>query len=239
MNQIFSNKLLLFFIIIFLSIIIVFFVCKFNKINFKTNLKSQQEFIEDIPPTEDLMREHGILNRVLLSYEEIVKRLDNNKNFKIDNLKQGALIIRNFIEDYHEKLEEQYIFSRFQKAGKLVDLVNSLLDQHKAGRILTDQIIDLANEDKVSDSNNKQKLIQAIKSFIIMYRVHEYREDTELFPAFRSLITQKEFEELADLFEDTEHELFGKEGFQGILKQVEIIEKDLDIYDINKFTTNS
>ena len=86
MNQIFSNKLLLFFIIIFLSIIIVFFVCKFNKINFKTNLKSQQEFIEDIPPTEDLMREHGILNRVLLSYEEIVKRLDNNKNFKIDNL---------------------------------------------------------------------------------------------------------------------------------------------------------
>ena len=64
-----------------------------------------------------------------------------------------------------------------------------------------------------------------------MYRVHESREDTELFPAFRSLITQKEFEELADLFEDTEHELFGKEGFQGILKQVEIIEKDLDIYD--------
>lgn len=236
MNQFFYNKLLLFFIIVFLSIIIVFVVCKFNKINFKTNAKSQQEFIEDIPPTEDLMREHGILNRILLTYEEIVKRLDNNKNFKIDNLKQGALIIRNFIEDYHEKLEEQYIFSRFQKAGKLVNLVNSLLEQHKAGRILTDQIIDLAQDSKVSDPKNKKILIQAIKSFIIMYRVHESREDTELFPEFRSLITQKEFEELADLFEDTEHKLFGNEGFEGILNQVELIEKDLDIYDINKFT---
>ncbi len=236
MNQIFSNKLLLSFIIVFAAIIIVFIVLKFNKINFNPAQKTQQEFIEDIPPTEDLMREHGILNRVLLIYEEIVKRLDNNKNFNIENLKKSASIIRNFIEDYHEKSEEQYIFTRFQKAGKLLDLVNSLLEQHQAGRVLTDQIINLSQQDKISDPKNKQQLIFAIKSFIIMYRVHETREDTELFPEFRTLITIKEFEELADIFEDTEHELFGKEGFEGILKQVEEIEKELDIYDINKFT---
>ena len=34
----------------------------------------QEEKEEEIPPTEDLMREHGVLNRILLIYEEIIKR---------------------------------------------------------------------------------------------------------------------------------------------------------------------
>lgn len=30
---------------------------------------------EEVPPTEDLMREHGVLKRVLLIYEEAERRL--------------------------------------------------------------------------------------------------------------------------------------------------------------------
>jgi hypothetical protein len=44
-------------------------------------MKSEKEEFA-IPPTEDLMKEHGILSRVLLIYEEIIKRIDNN-NFKL------------------------------------------------------------------------------------------------------------------------------------------------------------
>src|ERR1700758_346024 len=31
---------------------------------------------EEVAPAEDLMREHGVLNRVLLIYEEALRRLD-------------------------------------------------------------------------------------------------------------------------------------------------------------------
>ena len=41
-------------------------------------------------------------------------------------LSRAAGIIRHFIEEYHEKLEEQHLFPRFRKAGKLVELVNVL-----------------------------------------------------------------------------------------------------------------
>ena len=69
-----------------------------------------------------------------------------------------------------------------------------------------------------------------------MYRPHEAREDTVLFPAIRSLMTAKEFDELGDQFEEKEHKLFGEHGFEDIVAQVAEIEKKLGIYDLAQFT---
>jgi hypothetical protein len=35
--------------------------------------------MEEIPPTEDLMREHGVLKRILLIYEDVILRLHGQK----------------------------------------------------------------------------------------------------------------------------------------------------------------
>jgi hypothetical protein len=68
--------------------------------------QSKQEEIEVGPP-EDLMREHGVLKRVLLIYGEALRRLDAKQDFPPYALADAAGIIRSFIEDYHEKLEEE------------------------------------------------------------------------------------------------------------------------------------
>ena len=72
----------------------------------------------EIPLTEDLMREHGLLNRVLLVYEEIIRRIDADENFSLSTLNNAVSIIKSFIEDYHEKLEEDYLFPLFEKHRK-------------------------------------------------------------------------------------------------------------------------
>jgi hypothetical protein len=59
-----------------------------------------------VSPVEDLMREHGVLKRVLLIYEEGLRRLDAKQDVPLKALADGARIIRSFIEDYHGKLEE-------------------------------------------------------------------------------------------------------------------------------------
>src|SRR5262245_27465279 len=84
---------------------------------------------EGVAPPEDLMREHGVLNRILLIYEESARRLDARKPMPIETLASAADIIRRFIEQYHEKLEEEHLFPRFEKANKLVDLVATLRKQ--------------------------------------------------------------------------------------------------------------
>src|SRR5947208_12734260 len=86
---------------------------------------------ENVSPTEDLMREHGVLRRLLLVYGEVVRRIEANQEIAPDPVAHAAKIIRAFIEDYHERDEEEYIFPRFQKAGKMTDLVAVLLQQHQ------------------------------------------------------------------------------------------------------------
>ena len=103
----------------------------------KSQEKEKEKKDEGVSPPEDLMREHGVLRRILLIYEDIQGRLNGNKEFPPETLSSAASIIQKFIEQYHEKLEEDYLFPRFEKAGKLVELVTLLKEQHEAGRRLT------------------------------------------------------------------------------------------------------
>src|SRR5438270_689808 len=98
----------------------------------KADKKDQPE--EEVGATEDLMREHGVLNRILLIYEEGLRRLRTKEDVSPDVFHKPALLVRQFVEDYHEKLEEKFIFPNFEKQSKLVDLVKVLREQHEAGR---------------------------------------------------------------------------------------------------------
>ena len=69
-----------------------------------------------------------------------------------------------------------------------------------------------------------------------MCQPHESREDRILFPAIRSLMTAKEFDEMGDRFEDKERQLFGEHGFETIVAQVAEFEKTLGIFDLSQFT---
>ncbi len=190
----------------------------------------------DVTPPEDLMREHGILNRALLIYEECLRRLREREKVELTVLVDAAKIIRTFIEDYHEKQEEDFLFPRFERAGKLVDLVKVLREQHQAGRRLTDQITKLATPATIREAEGSKELSATIEKFVRMYRPHEAREDTVLFPELRSVVTAKEFDELGDRFEENEHKLFGEHGFEDFVAKVAECEKKLGIYDLSQFT---
>jgi hemerythrin-like domain-containing protein len=192
--------------------------------------------VGDVSPVEDLMREHGGLNRILLIYDEGLQRLRSKSELDPTLIQKSAKLIQSFIEGYHEKLEEEYIFPRLKKAGKLNDLVDALLSQHVAGRKLTQTIITLSTVTRMKNTSDKGKLKDALTKFIRMYRPHEAREDTILFPAFKTMVTRRDYDQLGDQFEDKEHQLFGKEGFEGIIAQIAEIEKALGIYDLSNFT---
>ena len=181
------------------------------------------------------MREHGVLKRILLIYGEAVRRIDGKEDLPPEPLADSAKIIREFVEDYHEKLEEDFLFPRFKKANKLVDLVDVLLQQHQAGRRVTERILALSAAGLKSGAD-KSKLSAALSGFVRMYAPHEAREDTVLFPALHQIVSPHEYGALGEDFERKEHQLFGKEGFEGMVPRVAAIEKELGIYDLAQFT---
>lgn len=196
--------------------------------------KSEENPVEEISPIEDLMREHGVLNRILLIYEEIIHRIETQKTFPMDAFHESIEIMQKFIENYHEKLEEDYVFVEFEKNGKMLDLVQTLRAQHDRGRSLTEFI--LSNSNSISFKKQSKKIKDSLHQFIRMYRPHEAREDTVLFPEFKNIVSKEKYSSLGDIFEEKEQELFGKEGFETIVQDVAEIEKKLDIYRLSQFT---
>jgi hemerythrin-like domain-containing protein len=190
---------------------------------------------KEVSPPEDLMQEHGLLNRILLIYDHTRGQIASGQTPNLPALNASATIIRSFVEDYHEKQEEDYLFPRFRKAGQLTDLVDTLLRQHNAGRRITDQLLQLTKGPSVNTAETQQ-LVSLLTIFNTMYRPHEAREDTVLFPAFRELVSRHEYDSLGEEFENNEHKHFGKDGFETMVAKVADIEKQLGIYDLNQFT---
>jgi hemerythrin-like domain-containing protein len=191
--------------------------------------KGQKEEAE-VGPAEDLMREHGVLRRVMYLYDEAARRLEGGEKPPLDALATGAGIVRKVIEDYHEKLEENFVFPRMEKAKKLTDLTATLRRQHEAGRSVTASIV------KLSDGSGGKQLAQLLRVFNRMYRPHAAREDTVLFPAFHDLVGEKAYRELGDQFEDEEKKKLGKEGFEGAVAQVAKLEEQFGLSDLDQFT---
>jgi hemerythrin-like domain-containing protein len=189
---------------------------------------------DEVTPVEDLMREHGVLRRVMYLYDEAGLRLDGQHDVPLDALAACAGIVRRVIEEYHEKLEEDFLFPRFEKAGKLADLTAILRRQHEVGRVLTTQILALAKS-SLADADRRQ-LATTLRRFNHMYRPHAAREDTVLFPELRALVGAKTYDELGEQFEDKEKQMLGDHGFEHAVADVAKLEQAFGVDDLAKLT---
>jgi hemerythrin-like domain-containing protein len=185
---------------------------------------------DDVSTNEDLMREHGVLNRILLIYDEAIRRIASKNEFDPAILGKAAALIQKFIEDYHEKLEEDFLFPRFEKAEKHLDLIKTLRAQHAAGRVITNRV--LAAVKDAHFPNLRGELV----AFVRMYRPHEAREDTVLFPALHTIVSKHEYDALGEEFDRIEQKTFGGDGFDMAVDQVTALEKQLGVYDLAQFT---
>ena len=194
----------------------------------------EKEKEEEVTTNEDLMREHGVLNRVLLIYDEVHRRIQAKQDFDPAVIGSAAGLIKSFIEDYHEKLEENYLFPRFEQAGKMIELTVALRAQHAMGRRITERLMASAK----SKNKDHAAMAESLEQFVRMYRPHEAREDTVLFPAFHQIVSPHEYDALGEEFEGMERKTFGGDGFEMAVSKVADLEKKLGIYDLNQFTPN-
>lgn len=186
-----------------------------------------------ITATERLMRDSGVLLRILSIYDAGGRRLGGGEDIEGTIFTQAAETMRDFVHDYHEKQEQEHIFPLFKKAGRMVELVDVMQAQHAAGRKLTDRILELAP--KSTTKNERQAMIEAMQASIVLYRPHVARELTDVWPTLRTLVTPNEFDELGTLLTQEETEKLGAEGFDKTAKKVEALEKRIGINDLSQF----
>ena len=193
---------------------------------------------KEVTATEDLMREHGILRRALLVYQESVTKLRQDATaFPADALEKTAQLFRVFGEDYHEKrLEEGYIIPLIKKVqGPVAAYGDVLLAQHARGREITDYLLSVSKADRIP-TNQVEYVAKTLESFVRMYEHHAAIEDTVVFPAWKAATGSEEYDQLNDKFEDIENEVLGNDGFESALKRMEEIEAGLGLTNLDMFT---
>jgi hemerythrin-like domain-containing protein len=190
--------------------------------------KADHDDDDDVSATEDLMREHGVIRRVLVVYRECASRLRASPNAPVaEPLQRSAALMRKFGEDYHEKqLEEAHIFPALASSSA-ASITQTLLAQHKRGREITELV--LASTKTSIDAKGAETLARTLDAFARMYEEHAAIEDTVIFPAWKKALSKKQLAAMGDLFEDIEHKTFGKDGFEDAVAQIGEIEKALGI----------
>jgi hemerythrin-like domain-containing protein len=179
---------------------------------------------------EDLMREHGVIRRVLVVYRESAARLRTKPaSVPPDALQTAARLVRTFGEDYHERqLEEALVFPPVRKAGGPAGaLVDTLVAQHQRGREITDFV--LAVTAKGIGPNNADRLARALEAFARMYEAHSAQEDTVVYPAWKKTLSPAQLDETGELFEDIEHRTLGRDGFVDAVGVVGGVEQQLGL----------
>jgi hemerythrin-like domain-containing protein len=189
-----------------------------------------------VPPDVDLMEEHGILKRVLLAYQAALARMSAGGVPPAAAIHDSALIIHDFIEGFHEPLEEGYVFPALRQAGIEISTIDTLLIQHARGRERTQIILSGATPATLATRAAAAKVTEAMQLFIRMYEPHEAREDTVVFPSWRALLSAGQLEEMAGRFADLQDRQFGADAFTVMVRRVETIERTLGIYDLAQFT---
>ena len=193
---------------------------------------------EEIPAVEDLMREHGVLRRVLVIYREAAAFVRANFS-SVDGklIWRAADIFRRFGEAYHEQqLEEALVFPQVMKAGgEAALLVTNLIAQHVRGRQVTAFIQAKTAAGAVSGTD-ALPLAMALESFARMYEAHSAYEDTIVFLAWRKSLSKQALADVAGKFKDIETATFKGDGFGPALAEAAAIETAMRIHDLSHYT---
>jgi hemerythrin-like domain-containing protein len=187
---------------------------------------------------EILARQHGVICRAVAILEEIKGGMDAWMDLPPETIGGTVEIVRLFVIEHHQHMEEKHIFPVFEAAGKMSNLVGVLRKQHAAGSQLIGILRELYREFSAEDLEKRRTMACAIHLFSRMCRAHTAREDTALFPLLRRMMTQKAYAELSSGVKRAESEFLGRDGFDETIRKLADYENILGIGDLAGFTPN-
>ena len=193
---------------------------------------------EGVSATEDLMREHGVLRRLLVICRESATLLRASAaGFDSGALAAAADLFKSFGEDYHERqLEEQHILPAVRRAhGEAANLIDTLMAQHNRGREINTYIRNTCAAGRVATAQ-VEPLSQTLEAFARMYEVHAAYEDTIVFQVWKATMSASQLREIGEQFEDIERTQFHGDGFDMAVDQMLHIEQRLGLHDLGRYT---
>jgi hemerythrin-like domain-containing protein len=201
-------------------------------------LKARGEELEakESSPTEDLMKEHGVIERIMLIYQRMIEKAIIGQEVDISIINRASEMVDEYVSKHHERDEEKYVFPKFREANYIVELVDTLEHQHNVSRQLNLQVMGLSSKGAKITHDEALRLLDLCGMFVNMYLPHISRENTILFPTLFDIASPKYIRDIKKRMEGEEEKVLGETGFRGFVGRVAALEKEAGCHELSQYT---
>jgi len=178
-------------------------------------------------PTEDLMKEHRVIERMLTVAAKAADRLGSSQEVSQNVFVEAADFFRNFADKCHHGKEEKLLFVRMVERGVPGDSgpIAVMLREHEVGRAYVRKIAELSA--KTPDKKTKSDLIKNTKEYVDLLRQHILKEDSVLYPLANRVLTSEDQGDLEKGFQDVEEKVMGPGVHERYHHMIEEFERTL------------
>jgi hemerythrin-like domain-containing protein len=160
-------------------------------------------------PTDELMNEHRVIERMLVVVSNACDRLENGQEVEQELFVGAADFFKNFADRCHHGKEEKLLFVKMQERGVSGEVgpIAVMLREHQDGRGHVRKIAELS----ATKMNQKTKdgLVRVGRAYVDLLSKHIQKEDNILYPMANQILTKEDQEELAKGFEEVEENVMG------------------------------
>lgn len=169
-------------------------------------------------PTETLMHEHRVIEKMLDVVEVAAERLEAGGEVDPEVFAQAAEFFRSFADRCHHGKEERHLFAKLVEKGLSRDSgpIAVMLAEHDQGRAHVRAMAEAADRLKegdpatASDQSAVVDLTAHAQGYVELLRAHIQKEDRILFPLADRVLGEAEQEALAKTFDRVEAEEMGE-----------------------------
>ncbi|MFX0095665.1 MAG: hemerythrin domain-containing protein [Candidatus Hodarchaeota archaeon] len=177
-------------------------------------------------PTEELMKEHEAIKRMLSVLEQICKRIEQGERLPSEKLTQILEFIKLFADQCHHGKEEDLLFPAMIKAGFPKDggSIAVMLHEHVIGRNAVKGMAEAIFKYKQSNLAIPESFIENARTYIQLLHQHIDKEDNILYPLANQHLSLQAQQDLLEQFERVEREVIGvgiHEKFHELLQHLE------------------
>ncbi len=154
-------------------------------------------------PTEILMNEHRVIERVLDALEAASARLEAGEDVRAGFFLDAADFIAGFADGTHHRKEEDVLFGAMIAGGSPDHggPIDMMLEEHEQARLYTRAIRDGARALQRGETGAHRKVAASARHYIALLRDHIVKEDDMLFPMANDIFTPGEEAEVLAAFE--------------------------------------
>ena len=176
-------------------------------------------------PTEELMKEHRVIERMLAVVSKAADRLEAGQEVDRDVFVGAVDFLKNFADKCNHGKEEKLLFVKMVERGVSGEVgpIAVMLREHEDGRAHVRMIAELSA--KEIEDRSRPDLVKHLKAHVSLLGQHIQKEDKVLYQMANQILTSDDQKDLAKGFQEVEEKVMGPGVHERHHHMIEELEK--------------